>query len=475
MPKHTLGDMPRHSKLTIVALAAGIFFAPPLPAQQPDTLPRAPASPRPRAHPWRAIGQTFLVNAVVNRFDAWPASQWWAKIGWTSWKSNIRLGWEWDENDFATNMFLHPYHGGMYFNAGRANGLDFWESAPLAFLGSWVWEYLGERHRPALNDFFMTSFGGIALGEVFHRTSASIRSNQARGRARLGRELASLPFDPVGGLNRLFRREWKRFGPNPPEHDPGNWVLQVHTGVTAFGDSVGQPTNESHLAPTLVAELQYGDLFETEARVPYDQFTIRAQISPGAGGLNLLRASGRLFGRVLDDSSGNWHQLAIHQRYDWVSNPTQHFGGQSVEGGIRSRWKLGKGYTLESEAFADLMLMGAMDAPFAGIGERTYDFGPGAGVRLDFTLKRHGVTYLALTGRTEYLHTVSGAQADHLASFGGTELTIPIHRGIGVGLYTGYFHRQSRYSDKPDDLRELPETRLFITWTAALRPMVLVR
>ena len=70
-------------------------------------------------------------------------------------------------------MFAHPYHGGLYFNAGRSNGLTFWESAPLAFLGSWTWEYLGETHRPALNDFFMTSFGGIALGEVFHRVATT--------------------------------------------------------------------------------------------------------------------------------------------------------------------------------------------------------------------------------------------------------------------------------------------------------------
>ncbi|MGD8277956.1 MAG: DUF3943 domain-containing protein, partial [Gemmatimonadota bacterium] len=212
------------------------------------------------SRPLLAGAEALLVNVAVNRFDAWALDEDWARVGASDWRRNLRLGWEWDENGFATNMFSHPYHGGLYFNAGRANGLDYWESVPLAFLGSWSWEYFGETYRPSLNDFFMTSFGGIALGEVFHRLAASIRDNRRTGGARLGRELASLPFDPVTGLNRLLRGEWTRTGPNPLEHNADAYVLRVATGMRAVADSgIVEPVDSISGSPTFLVELQYGD------------------------------------------------------------------------------------------------------------------------------------------------------------------------------------------------------------------------
>jgi len=382
----------------------------------------------------------------------------------------VRLGWDWDENEFPTNMFMHPYHGGMYFNAGRANGLGFWESAPLSFLGSWTWEYMGERWRPSLNDFFMTSFGGITLGEVFHRASSALRSNQAHGRSRIARELAAMPFDPVGGLNRLFRGEWGRFGPNAPEHDPGIWALQLQTGARWIGNGATGTPDTTDVGPTIVGDLQYGEPFETRFRKPFDVFHVSMQISPGGGGINMLRASGRLFSKdIRGPEHRNRHIFAINARYDYESNAAQKFGGQSVEAGIRSRFQLGKGYSLITEIFGDAMFLGAIDAPYTGIGERTYDFGPGAGARFDMFLQRHGVTYISVLSRLEYLHSVSGAESDHVANFGGMDVNVPIRRGLGIGAHFGSFERISRYSDRPDEHRNLPETRLFFTFTGANR------
>src|SRR6185503_5787788 len=151
--------------------------------------------------PLLAIGEALAINVLVNRFDAWALGADWAqKAGLRSWRTNLRLGWEWDEDSFQTNMFGHPYHGGLYFNTARSNGMSYWESAPVSFVGSWTWEYLGEKYRPSLNDFFMTSFGGIALGEMFHRIGLTIRDNTARGGKRVFKEFVAMPLDPVGGL-----------------------------------------------------------------------------------------------------------------------------------------------------------------------------------------------------------------------------------------------------------------------------------
>lgn len=417
----------------------------------------------PPARPALAVAQALVLNLVVNRIDAWVLGEWWAKnAGAHSWSKNLRLGWEWDEDNFTTNMFAHPYHGGMYFNAGRANGLDFWESAPVAFVGSWTWEYFGEAKRPSLNDFFMTSFGGIALGEMFHRVGATIRDNQARGAARTWREIAALPFDPIAGLNRLARGQWRARFPNPPEHNPEAFVLRVHGGVR-FAE--GLEVDSIARIGAVVIDLLYGDQFARQYSRPFDVFGVRAVLS-SAGVFNALRASGRLFSTELTDRTNPWRNVfSINQRFDYVANPAHSIGGQSVELGVSSRWELGHGFGLRAQGFGDVVLLGAIDAPGAGFGERNYDFGPGWGLRWEFAFERRGARYLTLHARTEWLDAVSGADATHRILFGGAEVTIPLGRGLGVAAHLTHFSRTSRYSDRPDVRADYPELRLLAVWT----------
>jgi hypothetical protein len=437
----------------------------PLLAFLPGPVTAQTDSAPPRERPVLAIAQALALNVVVNRFDAWVLGEWWAqKAGAHSWSRAFRLGWEWDEDNFTTNMFAHPYHGGMYFNSARANGLDFWESAPIALLGSWTWEFLGEAKRPSLNDFFNTSFGGIALGEMLHRVGATIRDNQATGRGRTLREVLALPFDPMGGLNRLARGEWRRQFPNPPEHDAGSFVFRLHAGLR-FAE--GLETDSIARLGALVVDVIYGDPFRTPGGKPFDVFGARVMLSTG-GGFNALRAAGRLYGKELTGPTAHArHLLQINQRFDYIANTAHKIGGQSVEFGVYSRWRLGRGYGLRTQVAADVVLMGAIDAPGAGFGERNYDFGPGGGGRVELVLERGGVRYLMLHSRTEAVHAISGASADHIIAFGGFELTVPIARGFGVAAHATYFTRHSMFSDRPDERRTYPELRLLAVWTRA--------
>jgi hypothetical protein len=418
--------------------------------------------------PWVAVAEVLGINVAVNRFDAWVLNQDWAKVTPEDWANNLKLGWEWDENAFGTNMFSHPYHGSLYFNAARSNGLTYWEAIPLTFLGSWTWEYFGEKYRPSLNDFFMTSFGGVTLGEVFHRVGATIRDNQATGSSRFWREMAALPFDPIGGINRLIRGEWKAVGANPEEHGSGRYVFRVHGGIRFTGEE--GLDDSSKVSGMVLADLQEGDPYETPYTTPFDVFFVRGQVS-GDGGLNMLRASGRLYGKDLRDSTHrSRHVFAINGRYDYDKNRAYSYGAQSFEGGLHSRWRLPKAYRIRTHLFASAIPLGAIDGQQTGVGERTYDFGPGVGLRFDLGLERRGITYISILGRTEYLHSVSGAEADHTVDFGGFELTVPIRRGFGLGLHTGYFNRTSRYADGTRENRKFTEGRLFVSYTSARRP-----
>jgi hypothetical protein len=433
-------------------------------AQAPDVSGRECAPTRGAL----AVQQVLATNLVVNRFDALVLDQPWARTGFESWARNVRLGWEWDENGFGTNMFAHPFHGALYFTAGRANCLTYFESVPLVFLGSWVWEFFGETHRPALNDFFMTSFGGIALGEMLHRVAATVRDTEAQGAGRIWREIAALMINPMAGLNRLFRGEWTRVGANPSAHDPGAFFFRLNAGARRVHEDSAGITN---LAPTVLLDVNYGDPFDRPYREPFDVFSVRVQVTPGGGGLNALQTAGRIFQTALPSwGPGIRHALVVSHRYDYIDNPVYSFGGQSVEVGVVSRFSLSGGFTLRSKVAGDLVVLGAIDAPLGGVGERTYDFGSGGGGRLELALERHGKTYLAFYNRAEYLHSVSGAPANHLVLFSGLEGNVPLPHGFGVGFYLSGDSRESRYTGSPDNTRQFLETRIFVSWTGARRP-----
>lgn len=255
--------------------------------------------------------------------------------------------------------------------------------------------------------------------------------------------------------------------PNPIEHDPGAFMFRFNAGARWIADSSDFSSPAG--SPTFIAEVSYGDPFERPSQAPFDVFNARAQVSPGGGGLNLLRAAGRLYQKDLNKTSRRHrHLFMVNQRYDFVSNPAYKFGGQSIETSIQSRWRLGRGSThLRTKFAADGILMGAIDAPYSGVGERTYDFGPGLGLMAALVLERKQAVYLEWYNRIEYVHSVSGAEADHVVAFSGLEGLLPLTHRMGLGACLSAYTRSSTYTDKPVEQREFPELRLFLTWITA--------
>jgi len=414
-----------------------------------------------------AVVQALGVNLVVNRANVWLLGYKWAEVDFGSWSKNLELGWQWDETQFAVNMFVHPYHGSLYHAAARANCLTFWESIPIVFLGSWTWEYFGERFRPSLNDFWMTGYGGVALGEILYRISAAIIDERATGGERIAREIGALFVNPVGGLNRLVRGEWTRMGENPVDRIPEAYTFNVQAGARQAKE-VHSPA-DAGVSPTLLMDATYGDVFETEYRAPFDVFELTMQVSPDGGGLNAAQAVGRLYGHEFT-SPDSWHrhQIVVNQRFDYANNPVYRFGEQSLEVGLRSRWRPGPlGLRLNTTLAGDVIMLGAIDALDAGFGYRDIDYGPGVGALLELTLDRGGASYVTLYNRARYLRSVSGAPADHNIIFSGIEGSLPVTRDFAIGGYLGAARRRSYYEDLPKLERSYVETRILFTWTFA--------
>lgn len=415
-----------------------------------------------------ALAQIVTLNVVVNRLDVWARDRDWARVSARTWANNIKYGWAWDEDGFQTNVLGHPYHGALYFNAARANGVDFFESIPITLFGTWTWEYFAETERPSLNDFLLTSLGGVTLGEMFHRGATTIRDNRGGGVKRLMRELVAVPVDPMGSLNRLVRGGWTHVGPNPAAHDPDAYVLRLGAGARFASDLLEDSTSG---VPAVQLDVLYGDVFAGRYEMPFDVFSLRLMVS-GYTGLTYFNASGQLYGRNLNDTTARVrHTLAVNQRYDYQKNPAQSFGGQSVEVGINSRWRLGDrergAFAIRTALFLDGIILGAIDAPGTGVGLRDYDFGSGGGLRWEVSLERHAERFLTLHGRIDYMHTVSGVAADHMVNMSGVELFVPVGRRLGIAAQTYLFDRESHYRTRPPDRRDFPEGRLMVMWARA--------
>src|SRR5574344_2586416 len=159
---------------------------------------------------FKAGVEAFGLNMAVQSFDRFVLNADYAKISLSSIRHNIKNGFVWDNDQFSTNLFAHPYHGGLYFNCARSNGLSFFESVPYSFCGSLMWETTCEREPPAINDLMATTMGGVCIGEVTHRLSDLILDDSKRGGARFWRELLAGVVCPIKALNRIISGDaWK--------------------------------------------------------------------------------------------------------------------------------------------------------------------------------------------------------------------------------------------------------------------------
>jgi hypothetical protein len=433
----------------------------------------------PRKHPVRAVLMATGVNVFVNRMDAWvlnmhdPIDGYFARVTPRSWRANIRQGWVWDGDNFSVNMFMHPNQGAAYFRAGRANGLNFWESTPLTFLGSVEWEYFGETTYPSLNDVYNTAFGGIVLGEVTWRLAPLVRNNRARGIGRLLGELAAIPLDPTGSIRRLLGGDaWRNYA-NPRGSYPGAFGFQLQAGAQV--DKYSASAGKRPVAAAFLAEMSYGDAFVSRYAQPFDVFTARVRGSTTGANIREVRVAGRLYAHELTDTASTFrHIFTVTQKLEYEASPAYKYGGQSMNVGFVSQIGRPRGFDVQTALYAEGIMLGAVDAPRAGIAgtPRTYDFGPGVGFDLAAKFRVRGFPLLTARWHGAYVHTVSGSPSDHYIQFPSVEVAVPLTRSFGFGGYAGWFHRRSTYTGGlPGETMSAPELRFYLVLNTQVGPV----
>ncbi len=428
----------------------------PTPAPQTDTFCCT------KKYFWPAALNLLALELIPNYFNWQVSDDTTAVLSTTSWRRNIQRGLEWDPNSLAGNMFSHPFHGNVFYNAGRSNGYNYWESSMFAFAGSFIWEMFGENNLGAINDWAATSVGGITIGEAFHRAAIMVRDNEARGAGRAFSELGAFLLDPVGGFNRAWRGEMSKYGPNPENQFPDRY----RSSITIGGRTVGETRLSDADATTGYFEFRadYGDPMQDYAK-PFDNFMLNLQLNADdASMIGAVQVHGGLWGRELKRSDKVRHVFTADQLYDYADNNAYELGNMAFGASLRSRWKLSDDLQIGTLLQPNLAILTAISSEYAGFTGRSYDFGSGLGLRLAAALSGQGVDYLTLGYRGFFTHTLNGAKGNQIVHFAFARAKYRMWRGVGLSADYILYMRNSFFKDFPDIHRRNPEFRLGLSF-----------
>ncbi len=408
-----------------------------------------------------AAVETASVNVLIWMVGYLTGGQQ-AFISLETMNENFKYWFEWDPNHFRTNFFAHPYHGSLYFNAGRTNGLNFWESSLCSLGGSFMWETVMERHRPSINDIFMTTTGGIFLGEALFRYSALIRDDNARGFDRIWREAASLALNPAGTLNRLIfggdiSRPTPGSQPNPP----------LHGIITLGGQARGQNADlgSSKTGPSADFTLVYGTPFtEGKPREPFDYFPVEFTLRFQDKTYLTVYGYSLLAGKELGVESGKKNLLGLFQHYDYINTETIELGGSSLCGGLVSQFDLSKSARLTLTPQLGWLILGASNNEYIVEDLRDYNYGTGLTAKFDGLLDFQKYGNLLLRWAHYTIYALEGAAGTDRLNVLSGEYRIPVWKQVMIGLQYSHYRRNSDYRDFPDVNKFLYGFRLEVSY-----------
>jgi hypothetical protein len=418
----------------------------------------------PRRHPLLALGEVAAINVFYNLINRALPTEYSDnfRVSPETWATNIGHGFSWDNDPFVINQFGHPYQGGNYFSAGRANGLSFWESLPLTALGSVTWEWLGESNHPAWNDVINTTMGGAAFGEVLGRIAWLVRDPHQTGRARLWREIGATIIDPIGGTNRFAWRDALRPGDTPVTCRPDRAVAEVQFGASWQEGDLHSDGSAPRNAFGSFA-LEYGALEQGPTRAPFDAFTMAVRVGGGAM-VSAASIRGRLASRSIGRGTTSSHQALIAQEYGYRETPGFLFGEQTILGGLVDRFELGPGVSVATTALGGAIVLGTIDSPAASDEDRAFDYGPGVAASGSVRFTVRGVPVLGVTAAVWWMHTVTREPASHLLSLVRIDGRMPVTRGIHVLVEAERTTRATSGQSGYELRAAYPELRAGLAW-----------
>ncbi|MEJ2483399.1 MAG: DUF3943 domain-containing protein [Gemmatimonadota bacterium] len=431
-----------------------------------------------------AVGEVTFINILVWSYNEYIRGADFTQVNPRSWWNNIEGGFTYDDNNFNTHMFAHPFHGSLYYNAGRSNGFNYWESLGFSLFGSLMWECCGETHPPAWNDWIATGVGGAAVGEMLYRVSGTVLDNTATGSERTWREIGAFALSPVRGFNRLVSGRSGRVIENPIDPEdrlPGILSNRLSAGVRIIGE--GESLSDSSDTHGLFqVEFKFGDRFGTQRRKPFDVFDMAVQLNLGdKQTLGRLSVRGSLFSWDLKKGGDTQHVFSVEQEFQYMNNNAFEFGGQMFDASLHSRFGLSNDWAIRTQVDAVFALLSAVNSEWAFLANdipnrerfREYDFGPGVGGRVSASVTRKGREVLSAFYWYQWVDTqngssLNGSDAYHDVQLIGARAMVPIGSKFGIGGDAYLFLRDSHFEFFEDQSQRVPQLRIYGIWDTAL-------
>lgn len=447
-------------------------------------------------HPWKAAAEATGINVFVHCFDRFIMNQEFAQVNLHTIHHNFKNGFVWDNDQFSTNLFAHPYHGNLYYNSARASGLSFLESAPYALCGSLEWEFWGEKEPPAINDLMATTFGGICIGEIAYRISSLLLDDRAHGWNRFIREAGATAISPMRGFNRIISGDaWRIRNKYYKYHDYDRFPIDfsMSMGVRYLADDGALFRGEAN--PFVNIYLCYGDPFNEEEKKPYDFFDVEATVGFSANQplINGLHILGRVWGAPVFVGNTVTAEFGVFQHFNYYdSKPVKDGSSQTPyriseaaafgPGLILSLPEVGVLSRLEQRIFISGILLGGTKSDYYNVIDRDYNMGSGYSIKTKTHMEFRNFGRFILHAQYYRIYTWKGYEGKELSTVdplylnaqgdkGNAELFVlnPIWesdlRGPLSFLASGsYFIRNTRYAYHDKVRANTFEVRIGLTY-----------
>lgn len=449
-----------------------------------------------KKNPWIAGGEVFGLNMGIWAIDRYVQKAEYAYINAHTVRRNFRRGFVWDNDQMGTNMFLHPYHGNLYFNSARSNGFNFWQSGLFALGGSAMWELFMENEYPSLNDIVATPAGGMALGELTYRASDIVLNDNSTGWERFGREAAAFLITPTRGLTRIINGDaWRHRPTTGRQFGIPNVAIEFSAGLRTI--ELRDRIFDEGAGGVVQVNLEYGDRFEVASTpLPYDYFSFNAELNiqksqPVLGQLNVV---GRLMSKELLDKYSTSMSIGMYQHFDYYDSDTISDVSAKVPYKLGIPASVGAGlmfrdierglFALDAYLHANGIGMGAILSDHYNVDCRNYNLASGFSLKggANVVFKRD---FLSLAASYEYyrLFTWDGypedidwatvnphdldAQGDRsVASFGvfSARANVKVWRKLYATLHFSHYLRSTHYHYFPSVHSSTYALRLMLSY-----------
>jgi hypothetical protein len=452
-----------------IALAAsGAAFAQDEPTSA--AVPESPATPqaaaigppspeRPKQYlNWETgAGKSYVIPAVeligylllLNQFDRHyvePNDEY--RTGTESfWKNLTDSKWVIDKDPFATNQFLHPYGGSIYYGLARSTGLSFWESFGYATAGSFLWELGGETGPPSINDQITTPIAGSFLGEPLFRLASLLLENDG-GPPGFWRELGAAVISPPTGLNRLVFGN--RFDAVFPSHDPAiSWRFQLGAALNTrlTGPATSHFKQNEAIADFQLAYGLPGKPGYSYTR-PFDYFNFQFTASTANAFENII-IRGLLVGAPYaagDSYRGVW---GLFGTYDYIAPQVFRVSSTALNLGTTAQWWLSHAVALQGTALGGVGYGGA--GTIHGSGERDYHYGATPQGLLELRLILGDRAMLNVTAQDYYVSGLGSTEhrgSENIAR-GTASFIVRVYDRHAIALRYVTSQREAHYPDLP--------------------------